>query len=615
MEIFKDMKKDRKRELFRLVYFAILIGLMTYIRKIFGNKSYVVTGFLFIYLFLGMDVFLEAIESFSKRNMMDENFLLTIASFAAFFMGNFTEACVIMLLFSLGEVFENLANDRTDKNIKSFIDIVPKKLDRENPDGSFSKVSINEINVGDIILAKDGDRIGLEGIVVDGEGLLDTSSLTGESMPVDVRENSKVLSSSILKTGIIKYRVQKVFDQSIAYKIISLIKNSPKEKSDSEKLIRRFAKVYTPFVVAIAVFLAVVPPILFGNFASYLKMAGSFLILSCPGALLIGLPLTYVSGLGLCSKNKILVKGARYFEKLIDADYFYTDKTGTLTYGDFDVKDIIYYSEYNKNLILDYLYNLEKLSNHPIAKAIVKDLRRRDNPSYFIASESINGLGIWAKTYENEEIKIGSKDFVNINEDSKDKAIYMTINDILVCKVLLEDRIKDDAKETIDYLRSKFSDIAVLSGDSEMAVKDLAEELSISYAGGLLPNEKLDLVKNEQKNGHKIVFVGDGINDGPVLKYADVGISMGQGASDLAIDASDIIISDKSYSKLKDLMEIARIVDKTAKKNLVFIMLTKIIILILTLLGYGPMWLAIVGDVGVLILSIFISTSILNKKI
>lgn len=615
MELFKNMKKDRKKDFFKLTFFAILIFFTTYLEKIYGNIYFIFTAFLLIYIFLIENIFLDAIDALSKEYITDENFLISIVSFAAFIMGHFSQACIIIFLYNLSQIFIGLSNDRINSNIKEILDIVPKKVNKLKKDGSLAQIDIRKIKVGDIILAKDGEKIAVDGIVLDGEGLLDTSFLTGESMPIDVRKNSKILSSSVLKTGMIKYRAESVFEDSIARKVIDIIKNSFKKKSNSEILISKFTKIFTPFLVAIAIFLALVPPILGGNFWRFLQKSVSFLIISMNISLIISLHLTYISGLILCRKNKIIVKQAKYLEDLIDCDYLYTDKTGTLTYGNFEIKDIIYYSDYKKNLILDYLYNLSKLSNHPIAKTIVENLRRRDNPSYFIASENLNGLGVWAKTYENEEIKIGSKDFVNIDENSKDKAVYMTINNILVCKIILEDKIKDDTKESIEFLKDQFLDIAVLSGDSEINVENLAKDLSISYAAELKSDDKFEIIKNEQKNGHKLIFVGDGDNDNQILKKANLGISMGQVGSNLSLEASDILISDKSYSKLKDLINIAKIVDKTAKKNLIFIIFAKILMIILALLGFGSMWLISLIEVSILLITILISLNILNKKI
>lgn len=615
MEIFKNMKKERKKELLVLTIFSIFFIFVTYKFKQNGKNFFLVISFLAIYLAVGAYTFVNAINSISNKKFMDENFLITLASFIAFFMGFFVDACAIMFLFNLGKFFENLSKDMIDENFKKLLDIVPKTVTKVLDDGTLAKISIKKIKKGDILLAKEADIIPVDSVVISGEGLLDTSFLNGKSLPIEIKKSSEILSTSMLKTGEIKYKAVKVFDESMAAKIINLIKKSRNKKSQSEKLIKQFTKIYTPCLVAMAIFLAVVFPILGGDLSKYLQKSVSFLIVSCPEVFILGISISYISALILANKNKILVKDIKSFEKLIDCDYFYTDMTNTLTVGEFDLKEIVYYSPYNKNLLLDYLYNLEKLSADPIAKAIVKNLRRRDNFSYFIASKNINDIDIWAKTYENEEIKIGSKDFVDVEDDSNEKAIFMSINNILVCKVILEDRLKDDAKESIDYLKNEFSDIAVLSDEKEKVVENLAKNLSISYAAEISSNEKINLIKNEQKNKHKIIYVGDGIKEGEVLKNSDIGISMGQKSSDIAIYNSDIMISDKSYGKLRDLMKIAKIVDKTAKKNLILLIFTRIVLLILTLIGYCPMWLVSLVDVVVLIISILSSIKIFNKKI
>lgn len=609
------MSKENKASLLSLLFFSIAsLFLYRYYLNV-GRKFFIVTGFLFIYLLLGWEIFQKGIYSVSHGNGMDETFLITLATFIAFLLGHYGEALAVLIFYSFGEVFEDIATDKSRDNIKSLMDIVPQKAQRINSDGSISEIDIEKIKVGDLILAKDGDRIAVDGEVYEGEGLLDTSSLTGESLPKSIRGGSKILSSSILSSGIIKYKALKVFEDSIASKIINLIEESNEKKSDSERLITRFAKVYTPIVVALAALIAIVPPLLGFGLKEYLLRSGTFLILACPCALVISIPLTYISGLGLASKNKILLKGSKFFEKIIDSDTLFTDKTGTLTEGNFSIEGIVYYTDYSKNLILDYMYNLEKLSNHPIAKSIVHSLNRNDNPSYFIASENINGMGVWAKTYENNEIKVGSGEFVGEVDKTDGKAVFMTINDLLVCKIIMQDKLKEDALKTIDDIRGNFNQIAVLSGDNERAVVDVAEELGIGYCANLLPNEKLDLLRNEQRKGHSVIYLGDGINDGPVLKNADVGISMGQTSSDLAIESSDILIVDGEVSKIKDLITISRLVDKTAKQNLTFIILIKLIILGFGLFGYAPMYLAVFGDVGVSVIATLWAMRILNKKI
>lgn len=615
MGIFNNMTKDHKKELLSLGFFALITLILAIIYKNEGNKFYIVIGFLIIYLLVGAEVIKAGVYSVLNKNGMDETFLMTIATLAAFLLGEYVEACAVMIFYQFGETFEDIATHRSRENIKSLMDIVPNTAQKVLEDGSFEEIDIDDIEVGDILIARDGEKIAVDGRVIEGQGLIDTSSLTGESMPESVEKGSELLSSSIVNSGLIKYKATKIFDDSIASKIIELIEESSEKKSDSERLITKFARIYTPIVVALAAFIAIVPPLLGFGFKEYILRAGTFLIISCPCALVLSIPLTYISGLGLASKNKILVKGSKYFEKLIDANVLFSDKTGTLTVGDFDIKRIDYYQDYSKNLVLDYLYNLEKLSDHPIARAIVKNLNRNDNPSYFIKSKNINGKGIWARTYENNDIKIGSADFVEYEEKEDIKAVYMSINDILVCRVVIEDKLKDDAKETIEDIRNEFSQIAVLSGDKEASVKEVAKELEIGYCGELLPDEKLELLRNEQDKGRSVIFMGDGINDGPVLKAADVGISMGQTSSDLAIESSDILIVEGEVSKLKDLIEISKLVDKTAKQNLAFIMAVKIIILILGFFGHAPMWLAVFGDVGVSIIAILWAMRLLNKKI
>lgn len=615
MGIFNNMTKDHKKELLSLGFFALITLILAIIYKNEGNKFYIVIGFLIIYLLVGAEVIKAGVYSVLNKNGMDETFLMTIATLAAFLLGEYVEACAVMIFYQFGETFEDIATHRSRENIKSLMEIVPNTAQKVLEDGSFEEIDIDDIEVGDILIARDGEKIAVDGRVIEGQGLIDTSSLTGESMPESVEKGSELLSSSIVNSGLIKYKATKIFDDSIASKIIELIEESSEKKSDSERLITKFARIYTPIVVALAAFIAIVPPLLGFGFKEYILRAGTFLIIACPCALVLSIPLTYISGLGLASKNKILVKGSKYFEKLIDANVLFSDKTGTLTVGDFDIKRIDYYQDYSKNLVLDYLYNLEKLSDHPIARAIVKNLNRNDNPSYFIKSKNINGKGIWARTYENNDIKIGSADFVEYEEKEDIKAVYMSINDILVCRVVIEDKLKDDAKETIEDIRNEFSQIAVLSGDKEASVKEVAKELEIGYCGELLPDEKLELLRNEQDKGRSVIFMGDGINDGPVLKAADVGISMGQTSSDLAIESSDILIVEGEVSKLKDLIEISKLVDKTAKQNLAFIMAVKIIILILGFFGYAPMWLAVFGDVGVSIIAILWAMRLLNKKI
>lgn len=615
MEIFRNMKKERKRDLISLIFYAILLLIITYFYKKNGKNFFVVLSYLIIYLVMGTEIFIGAIEAFGEKRFADKNFLITLSSFISFFIGFFLEANLIILLYNLGDFFEKLAFEKAKENFINLSDIVPKNVNKLLKDGSIVKISTKNIQEGDILLAKEGEKIPVEGKVISGEGLLDTSILNGENRPIEVKEKSQVFSASVLKTGQIRYEAQKNFEDSLAFEILDLIKKSRRTNSESEKIIRNFSKIFTPIVFAIAIFLAVVPAVLGANIGKFLQKSISFMIIASPTSLILGTSLPYIYGLILSNKNKFLVKNKKTFEKIIDSQYFYTNMTKTLTVGEFEVKDIIYYGNYNKNLILDYLYNLEKLSKSQIGKSIVNKLKRRDNPSYFLASEIVNDLDIWAKTYDNEEIKIGRKEFVNAHDDSFDKAIYMSLNDNLVCKIVLEDFLKDDVKESIEYLKNEFSDIAILSSNDEMEVKNLAKDLEISYAFDLSPEDKLNLILNEEKNGHKIVFVGDDEIDKDAFKVSNVGISLAKKDCSFNFKNLDVIIFDKAFGKTKDLVKISKIIDKKAKKNLAIIMITKILLMILSIIGYGPIWLSIVGDVGILIFTIISSVNILKKKI
>lgn len=613
--MFKNMSSEHKERL----KFLLIISLVTLLTRIaegvWGHSLASSLIYVVLYLLSGKNVIRLAVIGIKNRQALDENFLMTVATIAAIVIGKYEEAVFVMLFYSFGELFEDVATEKSKDNIKSLMDIVPEMATRINPDGSREKVDLDDIKVGDILEVTDGDRIPVDGIVIEGNASIDTSSLTGESLPVEVEENSELLSSTIVSDGIIKMRAEKEFDDSIASKIIELIEEGVENKSQSEKYITRFARVYTPVVVVAAVLLAVVPPLLGGDWQDYLLRAATFLVLSCPCALVLSVPLSFISGLGLASKNGILVKGSEYLELLEKADVLLTDKTGTLTKGNFEVKDIDYYTDYDNDKILDYIYNLEKTSSHPIAKALVKSLDRKENPDLFKEVKNLKGLGVKAITKDGEELALGNKKIVNY-EGEDDKAIFLTINGELVAKVTIEDQVKDNVKETIADLKNHFKKIAIVSGDNKKTVKETAEELGIDdYYAELLPDEKLRILQENQKNGEILVFAGDGINDAPVLKQANVGISMGKTASDLAIESSDILIVNGEFSQIENLLNIAKLAMKTVRQNVVFIMAVKILILILGLFGYATMWLAIFGDVGVSVISILWAMRILNKNV
>lgn len=614
--MFKEMTNEHKRELRKLVIVAIL----TLVLSIYNHKYVTTDGialvFAALYIFVGWDVLKKSIQMIKRGQALDEHFLMAIATITAFAIGQYTEAVAVMLFYSFGELFEEIATHTSKENIKSLLNLVPDQANLVNSDGSITTIDLDEVEVDDIILVRDGEKIGVDGVVVEGHGLVDTSSITGESMPVEVEEGSQIISSSIMIDGIIKIRAQKEFDDSVAAKIMELIEDSAASKSDSERMVTRFARYYTPIVVAIAVLLAIIPPIFFGGaWNDYLIRAATFLVLSCPCALVLSVPLSFMSGLGLASREGILIKGSQFFEILNDAEVLLSDKTGTLTTGEFKVQDIKFFNNFNKDLILDYIYNIELMSTHPIARGIVISLNRNEKQELFKEIKNEKGLGVSATAQNGDQIKLGSAKYVAIQADN-DRAVYLSVNDKLAAKVIIEDQIKENSKNTIESLKKHFKEIAVVSGDGEKAVKETSKKLNLDkYFAEVMPDQKLEIMQNYQKNGQKTVFVGDGINDAPVLANADIGISMGETSSDLAIESSDVLIVNGEFSQMAKLMEISNLTNKTVRQNIIFIMLVKITILVMGLLGYANMWLAIFGDVGVSIIAIVWAMRILRKRI
>lgn len=614
--MFKSMTKEHKQTLLNLIVLALMALVLEVSSRFFYLGSLRKWGFLLIYILSAKEVLINAFKNLKRGSAMDENFLMAVATITAFLIGEYLEAVAVMLFYSFGELFEDIATHKSRENIKSLLDLVPDTANKVLEDGSVTEIDLDDIEIGDILLVRDGEKIGVDGKVIEGNASLDTSSITGESMPVEVDVDDEVISSSIVKDGIIKIEALKEFDDSVAAKIMELIEDSASSKSDSEKFVTRFARVYTPIVVGLALILAIVPPLFFGGmWQDYLLRAATFLVLSCPCALVLSVPLSFMSGLGLSSKNGILIKGSQYFEILDKAEVLLTDKTGTLTTGEFKIKNIEIEEGFDKEEVLDYLYNIELMSTHPIAKGIVKDLDRTEDREIFEEVKNEKGLGVRAKTKTGKEVKVGSAKYLSI-DGNNERAIYLAIDGKLSASVFVEDEIKSKSKETIKSLKNDFKEIAIVSGDSKAAVEATASKLDLykSYPE-VMPDQKLQIMKTYQEKGKSCVFVGDGINDAPVLKNADVGISMGESASDLAIESSDILITNGEFSQIERLMKITKLTNSTVRQNVIFIMAVKIVILILGLFGHANMWLAIVGDVGVTIVAVLWAMRILQKKI
>lgn len=614
--MFKSMTDEHKKTLAQLIAIVLASFLLAFFTKDRAKSIWIILAFLILYLLAAWEVLKEAFEGLRRGQALDENFLMTIATVTAFLIGDYLEAIAVMVFYGFGELFEEIATHSSKENIKGLLDLVPDLANKVLDDGTVEEIDLDDVEVDDILMVRDGEKVGVDGVIIEGSALVDTSSVTGESMPVEVGVGDEIISSSILSQGIIKYRASKEFDDSVAAKIIELIEDSHMSKSESERLITRFARIYTPIVVGFAVLLALIPPIFMGgDWSDYLLRAATFLVLSCPCALVLSVPLSFMSGLGLASREGILIKGSQFLEELDAADILLTDKTGTLTTGEFVVKDIEFLSDYDKQKALDYIYNIEIMSTHPIARGIVKSLKRSEKPDLFKSIDNKSGLGVVAESKDGEEVKIGSARFIGM-ENEEIRAVYLGIDGKPVARVIIEDEIKKASKETIEELKKDFKKIAVVSGDSQGPVRDLAKELDLTdYYAGLLPKDKLDVMEKFKQEGHKLVFVGDGINDAPVLKNADVGISMGETASDLAIESSDILIANGEFKELSKLMKITKLTNSTVRQNITFIMLVKIVILILGLFGYASMWLAIFGDVGVSIIAILWAMRILKKRL
>lgn len=614
--MFKSMTDEHKKTLAQLIAIVLASFLLAFFTKDRAKSIWIILAFLILYLLAAWEVLKEAFEGLRRGQALDENFLMTIATVTAFLIGDYLEAIAVMVFYGFGELFEEIATHSSKENIKGLLDLVPDLANKVLDDGTVEEIDLDDVEVDDILMVRDGEKVGVDGVIIEGSALVDTSSVTGESMPVEVGVGDEIISSSILSQGIIKYRASKEFDDSVAAKIIELIEDSHMSKSESERLITRFARIYTPIVVGFAVLLALIPPIFMGgDWSDYLLRAATFLVLSCPCALVLSVPLSFMSGLGLASREGILIKGSQFLEELDAADILLTDKTGTLTTGEFVVKDIEFLSDYDKQRALDYIYNIEIMSTHPIARGIVKSLKRSEKPDLFKSIDNKSGLGVVAESKDGEEVKIGSARFIGI-ENEEVRAVYLGIDGKPVARVIIEDEIKKASKETIEELKKDFKKIAVVSGDSQGPVRDLAKELDLTdYYAGLLPKDKLDVMEKFKQEGHKLVFVGDGINDAPVLKNADVGISMGETASDLAIESSDILIANGEFKELSKLMKITKLTNSTVRQNITFIMLVKIVILLLGLFGYASMWLAIFGDVGVSIIAILWAMRILKKRL
>ena len=581
--------------------------------------------FIISYLVVGCEILKKAVRNIFRGKVFDENFLMAVATIGAFAIGEFPEAVAVMLFYQVGELFQSYAVDKSRKSIASLMDIRPDYANIEK-DGKIEKVDPDEVKIGDIIIVKTGEKIPLDGVVVEGRSSLDTMALTGESVPRVVKTEDEVLSGCINKDGLLKIRVTKEFGESTVSKILDLVENASSKKSKSENFITKFAKYYTPTVVIIAVLLAFIPPIIlkdFNTFSVWLYRALSFLVVSCPCALVISIPLSFFGGIGGASKMGILIKGSNYLEALANTETVVFDKTGTLTEGIFEVQDI-YAEGIEKDELLRIVAHAENYSNHPIAKSVKKAYNKEIDENIIKNPQELSGKGIWARIDEkdilvgNEKLMLEEKiDFKKCDEVGT--ILYVAIDKKYVGYVLIADKIKQDSPKTIRELKAmNIKETVMLTGDKKEVGEYVAKKLNMDKVyTELLPDGKVEkveeLLKQKSEKG-KLVFVGDGINDAPVLTISDIGVAMGGLGSDAAIEAADIVIMTDETSKISKAINLSKKTMRIVHENIIFAIFVKIAVLVLTAFGASTMWEAVFADVGVSVIAIINALRMLNIK-
>ncbi len=574
------------------------------------------------YLIISYDIIFKSFRGIFKGKIFDERFLMLIASVGAFILQEYHEALAVIILYQLGEFLQDLAVDKSKDSIKALLDIRPDTAHIET-DGEIKTVSPNDVKVGEIITVFAGEKISLDGIVVSGEGSVSTSALTGESLPTEISSGSEVLSGMVNLSSTIKVQVTKPFKESTISKIIEMVEVAEEKKAKSQTFIRKFAKIYTPVVVLCAVLLAIIPPLTFsfGNWSDWIYRALTFLVISCPCALVISIPLSFYAGIGGASKQGILIKGATYIEQLAKTTCVAFDKTGTLTTGNFSVSGI-YADQVSEKKLLEIATLAEHGLSHPIAKSIQEYTKNYNfDTSKITSQENLSGFGVKVKI-KNETYFVGSKkliDSLNLNTEIKptpETTIYIATENKLLGHITISDNLKSTSKQSIENLRAiGIKNVIMLTGDKSEISQKFADELNLSEAHAeLLPNDKAKIIENLKSKGEVVCFVGDGINDAPVLATSDVGISMGKLGSDIAINSADVVIMDDNPEKVARSIKHSKKVMKIVHQNLVFTIGFKMLMLILELFGFVPMWLAIFADVGVSLIAILNALRVLKTK-
>lgn len=610
------------KRLWRIIIGAAVLA--TAVLLSLNNEWLQIALFIISYIIVGGDVVKRAVKNIFKGQVFDENFLMSIATIGAFFIGEYPEGVAVMLFYQVGELFQSYAVGKSRKSIASLMDIRPDYANVKKGD-ELVKVDPDEVQIGDIIVIKAGEKIPLDGKVIEGSSMIDTSALTGESVPREVEVGSDILSGCININGVITAEVTKEFGESTVSKILDLVENASSKKSNSEQFITKFARYYTPVVVIIAVFLAIIPPLVIdgATFSDWIYRALAFLVVSCPCALVISIPLSFFGGIGGASKKGVLVKGSNYLEALAETEIVVFDKTGTLTKGVFNVQEI-HPEGVSKEELLEITAHAESYSNHPISLSLKRAYSKEIDNGRISDVEEISGHGVIA-TVDGKKVMAGNIKLMKMMDIPYFKGeligtiVHVAVNNKYIGYIVIADEVKEDSAQAIKELKAaNIKQTVMLTGDNKSIGSKVAKELGLDkvYAE-LLPADKVEkleeLFSQKSKKG-KLAFVGDGINDAPVLARADIGIAMGGLGSDAAIEAADVVIMTDEPSKIATTMKISKKTLKIAHQNIVFAIGIKIIVLILSAFGITTMWAAIFADVGVTIIAVLNAFRALNVK-
>ena len=617
-----ENKKNKKQQNLKLEIIRLVIGVTISLLGIYLQIPSVVGTIILIigYLILLYRTIKNATKLLISSKKINENFLIAISVIGAFIIGEQVEGLMVITLYEIGKILESKAINKTRKSISELMDIRPEYANLKISENEVKQVSPEEVKIDDTIIIKQGEKVPIDGIVTKGSASLDTSSLTGESLLYHVREGDKVLSGSINEQGLLELKVTESYENSTVSKILELVENATDKKAKTETFVNKASRIYTPIVILLAIIVAIFLPIISKGvtYSQSIYRALIFLVISCPCAIAISVPLSYFSGIGKSSKSGILVKGSDYLDMLKDVKEIAFDKTGTLTKGKFEIRKVDIYDEsYNEEDILRYVVMGESFSNHPIAKSILKlvniDFKKEDVKDF----KEISGKGL-SYTFNENKILVGNSSLVDYNKDKTEGTkIFVKLNNEVIGAVSLADTVKEGTKDALDKLKEKGIKIRIFTGDNKRIAARVADELEVkNVESEMLPTDKYKalekLLKKYKNTNNKVAFVGDGINDSPVLALADVGISMGGVGSHSAIEASDIVIMTDSIDKINEAIDISKKTSKIIKQNLIFAIAVKILILILSVIGIAQMSLAVFADVGVTLITIFNTLRILK---